>query len=150
MNLQIINGCAGTDTRLPTAGNNPGWRYFFMISIAFLLIRFKNFIWYFICYLKVGFEWHWIEFGTEVVGVNFAGGDLFSIVPVPKKKTPGAGSCWFSNWWYTLAKIKSVPTAVYVAWYRSKLHSDGKKYVQSSSLQCDPNYQGSSGAHILI
>ena len=27
MNLQIINGCAGTDPELPTVGTDPGRRY---------------------------------------------------------------------------------------------------------------------------
>ena len=34
MNLQIINGCAGTDPRLPTAGTNPGRCY---LKCAFIL-----------------------------------------------------------------------------------------------------------------
>ena len=28
MNLQIINGCAGTDPGLQTSETNPGWRYY--------------------------------------------------------------------------------------------------------------------------
>ena len=27
MNLQIINGCTGTDSGLSIAGTDPGWRY---------------------------------------------------------------------------------------------------------------------------
>ena len=34
MNLQIINDCAGTDHRLPTAGNDPGRRFNILCTIV--------------------------------------------------------------------------------------------------------------------
>ena len=40
MNLQIINGCAGADSGLPTAGTDPGRRY--CVSVAPLNILTSN------------------------------------------------------------------------------------------------------------
>ena len=34
MNLQIINGCAGTDPGIQTAVTNPGQRYYYMHDIC--------------------------------------------------------------------------------------------------------------------
>ena len=41
-NLQIINGCAGTNPGLQTAGTDPGRRYFSIKKVLKLSIKSKN------------------------------------------------------------------------------------------------------------
>ena len=40
MNLQIINGCAGTEPRLPTVGTDPGRRYIVKNFLRLALITY--------------------------------------------------------------------------------------------------------------
>ena len=42
MNLQIIDGCAGTDPRLPTAGTNPDYRLREPTLVDATLLEYKT------------------------------------------------------------------------------------------------------------
>ena len=41
MNLQVIDGCAGTDPGLPTAETDPGGRYIAVVTNRFLMNECK-------------------------------------------------------------------------------------------------------------